>query len=42
MLFKGTFNADYYRKLQRYIQKEHRTAQSVYFIKKLHIKANLI
>jgi len=34
MLFKGTYSAVFYRKLQRYVHKEYRKSQAVYNFKK--------
>lgn len=34
MMFKGTFNSKYYKKLHRYVHKEYRKSQGLQFLKK--------
>ncbi|MDT7833055.1 radical SAM protein [Flavobacteriaceae bacterium S356] len=34
MMFQGTFNAKFYKKLHRYVHKEFRKSQAIYFLKK--------
>jgi anaerobic magnesium-protoporphyrin IX monomethyl ester cyclase len=41
LLFKSTFNQDYYRKLQRYTHKVFRKSQGVHFLKKGKIFSNI-
>jgi len=41
MLFKGTFNGEYYKKLQRYTHKEFRKTQGLSYLKKGQIFNNL-
>ncbi len=41
LLFKGTFNQEYYRKLQRYTHKEFRKTQGLSYLKKGKIIENL-
>ena len=41
LLFKGTFNQEYYRKLQRYTHKEFRKTQGLSYLKKGKIASNL-
>jgi len=41
LLFKGTFNQEYYRKLQRYTHKEFRKTQGLTYLKKGKIITNL-
>ncbi|MEE9349310.1 MAG: radical SAM protein [Flavobacteriaceae bacterium] len=41
LLFKGTFNQDYYRKLQRYTHKEFRKTQGLSYLKKGQLAGNL-
>lgn len=41
LLFKGTFNQEYYRKLQRYTHKEFRKTQGFSYLKKGKILSNL-
>ena len=41
LLFKGTFNSNYYRKLQRYTHKEFRKTQGLSYLKKGKILENL-
>lgn len=41
MLFKGTFNQNYYRKLQRYTHKVFRKSQGLNYLKKGEILSNL-
>ncbi len=40
LLFKGTFNQDYYRKLQRYTHKEFRKTQGLSYLKKGQLLGN--
>lgn len=35
MMFKGTYNSKYYRKLHRYVHKEYRKSQGLQFLKKI-------
>lgn len=35
MMFRGTYNSKYYKKLHRYVHKEYRKSQGVQFLKKL-------
>jgi anaerobic magnesium-protoporphyrin IX monomethyl ester cyclase len=35
MLFKGTFNSNYYKKLQRYVHKVYRKSQGVFYLKSI-------
>lgn len=37
MLFKGTYSAEFYRKLQRYVHKEYRKSQGLYNLKHFNI-----
>ncbi|WAC03767.1 radical SAM protein [Lacinutrix neustonica] len=37
MMFKGTYSAQFYRKLQRYVHKEYRKSQGLYNLKHGHI-----
>ncbi|WP_044400304.1 radical SAM protein [Lacinutrix sp. Hel_I_90] len=37
MLFKGTFSAEFYRKLQRYVHKEYRKSQGIHNLKQFNI-----
>ena len=41
LLFKGTFNQDYYRKLQRYTHKEFRKTKGLTYLKKGQLFGNL-
>jgi len=38
MMFKGTYNTKFYRKLQRYVHKEYRISQGIYYLKQLNFK----
>ncbi len=38
MMFKGTFSSEYYKKLHRYVHKEYRKSQAIYFFKELFRK----
>ncbi len=38
MMFKGTFNSKYYKKLHRYVHKEYRKSQAIYLFKELFRK----
>mgnify|MGYP000197450198 CR=1 FL=1 len=43
MMFKGSFNSNYYRKLQRYVHKIYRRSQGVFYLKSVtdsNIKTN--
>lgn len=43
MMFEGTYNSNYYRKLQRYVHKEFKKNQGLYFLKNFSLsKENLI
>ncbi|MBQ4821767.1 radical SAM protein [Aquimarina sp. MMG016] len=35
MMFRGTFNPRYYKKLHRYVHKEYRKSQGIHFLKKI-------
>ena len=35
MMFKGSFNSKYYKKLHRYVHKEYRKSQAIYFFKEI-------
>jgi len=37
MMFKGTYNTEFYRKLQRYVHKEYRKSQGIHYLKHLNI-----
>lgn len=38
MMFKGTFNSKYYKKLHRYVHKEYRKSQAIYLFKQIFKK----